>query len=137
MGLIKTATDIASGATGIVAKASGILGWLPWAIAAVGVLVGTGGTVWYRMQWKDCEAASAQAIIEQRDIDRADNAKAVGRLTNKLNDNEAKYEYDMQVLSNIPKRSSCERDKRIDAVREQLCARYPASEACNRPRPTR
>ena len=137
MGIAETAADVASSAAKVVARTSGVLSWLPWAIAAVGLLGGTGGTVWYRMQWKDCQAAGAQALIDQREIDKADNAKAIGSLTNKLNANESKYEYDMQVLSNIPRRANCERDLRLEFVREQLCNKYPQSEACSRPRPPR
>lgn len=129
--------DIAGRASKLVASASGVLSWLPWAIAAVGVLGGASGTVWYRMQWKDCQADAAQALNDQREIDKRDNTVAIGRLTNKLNSIQSSYENDMQVLSNIPKRAGCERDLRLEFVREQLCARYPASEACSRPRPPR
>jgi len=137
MEVVETVADVASGATKVVARASGVLSWLPWAIAAVGLLGGTGGTVWYRMQWKDCQAAGAQALIDQREIDKADNAKAIGSLTRQLNANESKYEYGMQLLSNIPRNDACQRNERINAVREQLCAKYPQSEACSRQRPPR
>jgi hypothetical protein len=49
------AAEVAAEGAKIVARATGMLSWLPWAIAAASLLGGAGGTLWYRMQWKDCE----------------------------------------------------------------------------------
>lgn len=104
-------------------------------VAAVGTLGGAGTAVWYRMRWLDCKAAGAQALIDQHEIDARDNSKAVGELTNKLNENERNYNYAQSLLANIPRTDACLRDKRVDAARQQLCAKYPKSEACSGPRP--
>lgn len=57
--VVGTAVEVAATGAGVVAKASSVLGWLPWALAAASLVAGSGGTLWYRMQWKDCEASVA------------------------------------------------------------------------------
>ena len=42
-----------------VALATGSLSWLPWALAVGSLAVGAGGTLWYRDEWKDCQASAA------------------------------------------------------------------------------
>jgi len=35
------------------------LWWLPWATAAGSLAIGAGGTLWYRSEWKSCQASVA------------------------------------------------------------------------------
>ncbi len=113
-----------------------LLPWLAGAAALV-ALAGAGGTVWYRMQWLDCKAAGAQALADQRDIDRRDNSKAVSDLTNQLNRNVGKYESAMAILNSIPVRNNaCERDTGVRAARDILCSKFPESPSCVRLEPT-
>lgn len=134
-------TEAASAAVGTVAKgAAGLFSGLPLYLLLGGVavgLAGAGGTVWYRMKWLDEVAAGAQAVIDQQNIDRSDNAKAIGQLTNTLNANKRDLEYAQGLLANIPRNDACLRDQRINAVRDILCRKYPTSEACSGPRPSR
>jgi sugar (pentulose or hexulose) kinase len=137
-----TAARVAGGVAskGLFSALLGAAPWLPVAIMVVGLagtLAGAGTAVWYRMKWLDEVAAGKQALIDQREIDRRDNSLAIGNLTNQLNKNERSYEDAMQRLQRIPKGTNPERDKRIDAARDILCSKYPASEACSGPRPTR
>lgn len=120
-GLFKTALGAVSG-----------LWWLPWAIAGGSMVVGVGGTLWYRSQYHACVAAGAEALVQQRDIDRRDNAAAVSSLTRQLNSNERAYDKALSVLSGIPRNNACERDTGVRAVIDQLCAKYPASPSCIR-----
>lgn len=115
----------------------GILPWLPWALAGVSLVAGAGGTLWYANLYHKEQAAGKQALIDQREIDRADNAKAVGNLNRKLTDNERNYDQAMRRLQAMPKGTNAERDARIDAARDILCSKYPTSEACSGPRPSR
>lgn len=131
------ATAVKIGSKGVFATVLGAAPWLPLAVAGISLAAGGFGTVWYRMQWKACEAAGKQALIDQREIDRRDNSVAVAHLTGKLNQNERTYDKAMDTLASIPKNNACERDARVRAAREQLCAKYPASEACNRQIPSR
>lgn len=127
-------------ASTVAAGASSLFSGLPLVLlvlCGVSLLGGAGGTIWYRMKWLDEVAAGARALAVQRDIDRADNAKAIGQLTNKLNTHQQELEYAQQMLSNIPRSNACERDQRINAARELLCRKYPKSEACSGQRPAR
>lgn len=124
-GLFKTAVGGLSG-----------LWWLPWAIAGVSLLTGAGGTLWYRSQYHACIAAQAEALATQRDIDRADNARAVGQLTGKLQANEASLDKALRALATIKSTGACESDPRIRAARDILCSKYPTSEACLRREPS-
>lgn len=125
-------SGLALGAASLLAKGAGFIKWAPWALAGVSLLAGTGGTVWYRMQWKDCQSEGAQALIDQHEIDRLDNIKSVGQLTTKLNTNEKAYDKALSVLQNIPKTQACIIDGRVRAARDELCAKYPKSETCSR-----
>ncbi len=49
---------IGSAEKAVVGVAGG-LGWLPWAIAGVSLIVGAGGTLWYRSQYEGCAASVA------------------------------------------------------------------------------
>ena len=53
------ATEVAAEGAKVVAEATGILSWLPWALAAVSLVVGAGGALWYQAEWKDCQASVA------------------------------------------------------------------------------
>jgi len=132
-------TDAAEIAVGTVAKgAAGLFSGLPLYLLLGGVavgLAGAGGTVWYRMKWLDEVAAGAQAVIDQQNIDRDDNTRAIGQLTNKLNTHQRDLEYAQSLLANIPRSDACMRDQRINAARDILCRKYPKSEACSGPRP--
>jgi len=60
MSIVTKAAETA--AEGAVASAGGFLSglsWLPWAIAAGSLAIGAGGTLWYRAEWKDCQASVA------------------------------------------------------------------------------
>lgn len=125
---------------GGLAAAGGLLtGALPYlALAGLAVsLAGAGTAVWYRMQWKDCQAAGAQALIDQRNLDQQDNMKAVSFLNGKLTANERAYDQAMGVLATIPRNNACERDTGVRAIRIELCRKYPASEACSGSVPAR
>lgn len=107
---------------------------VPWILSAVIGLAGAGGTVWYRMQYLDCIADGARALQDQREIDKADNAKAVGALNKALQTNEGKYNAAVEILSKLPKTSdACQHDPRIRAARDLLCQKYPESQTCVRP----
>lgn len=134
---VATAAGVATKVAGGVSSLFSGLPLVMLCITGVSLLGGAGGTIWYRMQWKDCQAAGAQALINQQAIDKTDNAKAIGALTNKLNVNEQKYEYGISLLKNIPRNDACLRDERINAVRSELCRKYPQSEACSGQRPAR
>lgn len=132
--------DIAATAVkGVVATATGGLlsAALPWlaGAAALVALAGAGGTIWYRMQWEECKAAGAQALAEQRDIDRRDNSKAVGALNQALAKNEGKYESSIAILNSIPRSNACARSDAVSLVRQQLCAQFPASPSCSGQQP--
>jgi hypothetical protein len=60
----------------IVARAAGVLSWLPWALAGMALAAGGGGTLWYRGKWKDCQASVAidaakaeEKVRAQKDAD--------------------------------------------------------------------
>jgi hypothetical protein len=60
----------------IVARATGVLSWLPWALAGMALVAGGGGTLWYRGEWKDCQASVAidaakaeEKVRAQKDAD--------------------------------------------------------------------
>lgn len=59
MSALEVAADVAGVGAKVAARATGILSWLPWAIAAVSLVGGAGGTLWYRSEWKDCQASVA------------------------------------------------------------------------------
>jgi outer membrane receptor for monomeric catechols len=68
--------EVAEEGASLVAKASGVLSWLPWAAAAVSLVAGAGGTLWYRSQYLACaasvaiEAARAEEQVRaQKDAD--------------------------------------------------------------------
>jgi sugar (pentulose or hexulose) kinase len=133
-----TAARVAGGVAskGLFSALLGAAPWLPVAIMAVGLvgtLAGAGTAVWYRMQWKDCQAAQVEAINQQRILDRQDNMIAVSRLTGQLNANERAYDKAVAQLATIPRNTVCTNDDRVRAARELLCSKYPASEACSRP----
>lgn len=124
----------------VTSAASSVFSGLPLVLliaCGVSLLGGAGGTIWYRMKWLDAVNEGKQAVLEQIEIDKADNAKAIGLLTNKLNAHERELNYAQSLLANIPKTDACTRDQRINAARDILCHKYPKSEACNRPRPAR
>jgi sugar (pentulose or hexulose) kinase len=134
----KVAGSVAS--KGLFSALLGAAPWLPVAIMGVGLvgtLAGAGTAVWYRMQWKDCQAAQVEAINQQRILDQQDNMKAVSQLTGQLNANERAYDRAMQTLASIPRNDACLRDERVRAARDVLCSKYPKSEACSRPVPSR
>ena len=128
------AADIASGSARMVAGVTGALSWLPWALAAISMLGGVGGTVWYRMKWKDCVAETAQAIADQQEIDKADNLKRIGQLTNQLKELGNSRDEALERLANVPKTpAACPPSAYQRAVTDELCRLYPASKACRRP----
>jgi hypothetical protein len=133
-----TAAKVAS--KGVFSALLGAFPWLPVAVMGlglVGTLAGVGGTVWYRMQWLDCKAAGVQALIDQRAEDNRLNKAAVENLTIKLDKNQKDLNNAISVLASIPRNNACERDTGVRAVRDILCKKYPESEACSRPVPSR
>lgn len=73
---IATVETAVEGAATVAKVGLGALSWLPWAIAAGSLIVGAGGTLWYRGEWKSCqasvaiEAAQAEAKVNaQKDAD--------------------------------------------------------------------
>ena len=102
----------------------------PWLVAGAVALAGTGGTVWYRMQYLDCKAAGAAAYEEQRKIDREDNAAAIAQLNESLNKTNEQYLSSMERLKNVPKDDSCNPTEYQRAVTDELCKLYPTSGAC-------
>lgn len=137
------AADVVGGGAKVVATAASGFSGLPLyaCLAALVLAAGGGGmAVWYRMEWKSCQADAATAAEQQRDIDRADNAKAVGQLNQQLEKNKAEYQSAMERLANAPKLSptaSCSVASSYQrAVTDELCRLYPKSPACNRQQPS-
>jgi hypothetical protein len=56
---VSVAGELAAAGAKVAAGASAALTWLPRAIAGVALVVRSGGTFWYRGQWKDCQASVA------------------------------------------------------------------------------
>ncbi len=55
-----TIAKIVDSAAGVVGTVTSGISWLPWAVAGVMGIAGAGGTLWYRMQWVECEASVAR-----------------------------------------------------------------------------
>lgn len=58
-GAVETAAAVVGAGAKVVSTAASVLSWLPWAIAGCSLLAGAGGTLWYRGEWKDCQASVA------------------------------------------------------------------------------
>jgi len=60
----------------------------PWAALGLAAVVIWG--LWGRLEAAETRLAAANAVIEQRELDAKENAKAVAQLAQKLNDTETK-----------------------------------------------
>ncbi len=88
MSIVTKAVETA--AEDAVATAGGFLSglsWLPWAIAAGSLAVGAGGTLWYRGEWKDCQASvaiDAAKAQEKVNVQKEADAKFTRSLAEQL-----------------------------------------------------
>jgi uncharacterized protein HemX len=109
---------------------SSVTGWLAMALVAA-IIVGSGLSLWYRMEWKDCQAQSAAAIVQQMDIDKKNNDKSIADLQQKLDKNASDLTDATRRLANVQKTAVCGSTPAMRATHDELCRLFPSSEACH------
>jgi hypothetical protein len=83
------------------------LGLAPWAIAALAVVAGGAGTLWYRGAYHALEASIARAVAEQQEKDRALGERLLAEQRASLNALHDKTLASLKVVSDAPVTSTC------------------------------
>jgi len=125
---------VAAGAT-LVAKASGVLSWLPWALAGASLIAGAGGTLWYRSQYESCLAAGAKALADQIETDKVENAKAVAALNEQLRTVENKVVTVTERIYAAPITRDCAQSPAMRAASDGLRQLFSGGQADDRRQP--
>src|SRR5262249_27495022 len=125
---------VAAGAT-LVAKASGVLSWLPWALAGASLIAGAGGTLWYRSQYESCLAAGAKALADQIETDKVENAKAVAALNEQLRTGENKVVTGAERIYAAPITRDCAQSPAMRAASDGLRQLFSGGQADDRRQP--
>jgi hypothetical protein len=115
-------TEAAGAGAKVVGTVTGALSWLPWVLAAGSLALGAGGTLWYRSEWKDCQASVA-----------IDAAKAAAQVA-AAKDADAKFtrglaEQLQPVLGAIQEQSRATSTALAKVKSDPNCLRTPAAAA--------
>ena len=129
---ITAAETVVEGAATAAKVGLSALSWLPWAIAAGSFVIGAGGTLWYRSEYESCLAAGAKALADQIEVDKRDNAKAVGDLNKLLQTNERKIMPAVEKVYAAPQTNACANSPAMRAASDGLRQLFPGGQADDR-----
>ena len=121
-GGMSMAGEIVADSAKAAARLSGRLAWVPWAVAGVALAAGGGGTLWYRNEWKDCQASVAldaapaeEKLNAQKSLDAAFTRQLEEKLAPVINDLRKQADDTQVALAKVPSNPSCARTPAANA----------------------
>lgn len=105
----------------------------PWAALGIAALVIWG--LWGRLEAAETRLAAANAVIEQRELDAKENAKAVAQLAQKLTDTETKVITVTEKIYAAPVTRECAASPSMRAASDGVRALISGGQAGDRPQP--
>jgi hypothetical protein len=108
---------------------SGLTPYLLAGMAALGLL---SYALYERSEAAATQLEAANAVIKQAEIDKADNAKAIGQLNQQLAANDRKITSAVEKVYAAPQTNACANSPAMRAASDSLRDLFPGSQTGNR-----